>query len=94
MKQHAFCEDEIMPQKPIHESRLGRIRAAIWVNHVNSQGSTFSTTISRPYKDGNVWRDSTAFYRDDLPIVAKIADMAYAWIWSQELLAEPASTRN
>jgi hypothetical protein len=83
-----------MSQKPVHEIRLGRIRAAIWVNHVNGQGSTFSTTISRPYKDGNVWRDSTAFYRDDLPIVAKIADMAYAWIWSQESPTEPALTRS
>ena len=83
-----------MTQKPVHEIRLGRIRATIWANHADGHGANFTTTISRLYKDGEVWKDSTVFYRDDLPIVAKVADMAYAWIWSQELLAEPASTRN
>lgn len=83
-----------MSQKPVHEIRLGRIRAAIWANHFNGQGTAFTTTITRSYKDGNVWSNSTSFFRDDLPIVAKIADMAYAWIWSQESPAEPAMTRS
>jgi len=83
-----------MSQKPVHEIRLGRIRAAIWANYFDGQGMAFTTTITRSYKDGNVWSNSTSFFRDDLPIVAKIADMAYAWIWSQESPAEPAVTRS
>jgi hypothetical protein len=75
-----------MPQrlKPVHEIRLGRIRAAIWANRGESHAPWFNITISRLYKDGEQWKDSTSFGRDDLPLVAKAADMAYAWIWSQE----------
>ena len=70
-------------QKPVHELRLGKMRAAIW-GHSNESGEVwYSVTLSRLYRDGAQWKDSTSFSRDDLPIVAKVADMAYAWIWNQ-----------
>lgn len=70
-------------QKPVHEIRLGRIRAAIWGNQ-NGDDVWFSVTVSRLYKDGNQWKDSTSFRRDDLPIASKVLEMAYAWIWDQQ----------
>lgn len=75
--------------KPVQEIRLGRIRAAIWANQANGRDAWFNVTVSRLYKDGDVWKDSTTFRRDDLPIVAKVADMAYAWIWGQVVPADP-----
>ena len=74
-------------QKPVHEVRLGRIRAAIWPNQVDGRETWFNVTFSRLYKDGDQWKDTSAFRRDDLPIVAKVADMAYAWIWEQKTTA-------
>jgi hypothetical protein len=70
--------------KPVHEIRLGRIRASIWVNQ--SEGGTlwFNVTVSRLYKEGEKWKDAAGFGRDDLPLVAKVADMAHAWIWKHE----------
>ena len=38
-------------------------------------------TFSRLYKDGNNWKDSTSFGRDDLPLLAKVADQAHTWIF-------------
>jgi len=40
-------------------------------------------TITRLYKlDGEqTWRTSTAFNRDDLPLVAKVADLAHTYIF-------------
>jgi hypothetical protein len=39
-------------------------------------------TLSRLYKpEGEDWQDSTSFGRDDLPLVAKVADMAHTWIF-------------
>ena len=76
-------------QKPTHEIRLGRIRAAIWANEAENGNVWFNITVSRLYKDGDQWRDTSAFRRDDLPIVAKVVDMAYAWIWGQEVPAAP-----
>ena len=40
-------------------------------------------TLSRLYKDGDDWKDSTSFGRDDLPLLAKVADLAHTWIFEQ-----------
>lgn len=66
--------------KPVHDVRMGRIKAAIWANETDN-GVRHNVTISRLYKDGNNWKDSTSFGREDLPLVAKVADMAHTWIF-------------
>ena len=66
--------------KPVHEIRLGRIKAAIWANDTE-QGTRHNVTISRIYKDGNDWKTSHSFGRDELPLVQKVADMAHSWIF-------------
>jgi len=68
--------------KPVHEIRLGRIKAAIWRNETQN-GSMFNVTISRLWKDGTQWKDSTSFGRDDLPLLAKVADIVHTWIFTQ-----------
>ena len=67
-------------QKPVHEIRMGRIKAAIWANETDN-GTRHNVTITRLYKDGDEWKTSTSFGREELPLVAKIADMAHTWIW-------------
>ena len=67
---------------PVHEVRLGRIRAAIWENETQN-GTRHNVTISRLYKDGDDWKDSTSFGRDDLLLVSKVADLAHSWILAQ-----------
>ena len=52
-----------------------------------------AVTLSRLHKDGTGWKDSTTFRRDDLPVVAKVMDMAYAWIWERQTSQEPAGAR-
>ena len=66
--------------KPVHEIRLGRIKAAIWANETEN-GVRHNVTISRLYKDGDEWKTSHSFGRDELPLVEKIADLAHAWIF-------------
>jgi hypothetical protein len=68
--------------RPVHEIRLGRIRASVWTNESTGQDVWFNVSISRLYRDGNEWKTTTSFGRDDLPLVAKAAEMAYAWIWN------------
>jgi len=70
--------------KPIHEIRLGTIQAAIWANENRPNDVWFGVTVSRRYNDGPCWKDSSTFRRDDLPVVAKIMEMAYAWIWDHQ----------
>lgn len=70
---------------PVHTARLGRIQAAVWANP-NGEGRTFyNVTITRGYKEegSDEWKDSDSFGRDDLPLVAKVADMAHTWIFQK-----------
>ena len=69
-------------KRPVHELRLGRIRAAVWENSTQN-GTRHNLTVSRLYKDGDDWKDSTSFGRDDLPLLAKVADLAHSWIFAQ-----------
>jgi hypothetical protein len=66
--------------KPIHEIRLGRIKASIWENQTEN-GSRHSVTFTRLYKADGDWQSSGSFGRDDLLLLAKITDMAHTWIF-------------
>ena len=75
---------ENMPKdnKPAHEVRLGAIKAAIWKNDTQS-GVRYNVTFSRLYKDGDEWKSTESFGRDDLLVLAKVADQAHSWIFAQ-----------
>lgn len=68
--------------KPIHEVRLGSIKAAIWKNDTPN-GVRFNVTFARLYRDGDDWKSTDSFGRDDLLVVAKVADQAHSWIFEQ-----------
>ena len=69
--------------RPIHEVRLGAIKAAVWKNE-NETGARDNVTLSRIYKDGDTWKSTDSFGRDDLLPLAKVADQAHSWIHEQE----------
>lgn len=69
-------------QKPAHEVRLGRIKATIWENETE-QGTRHNVTVNRLYKDGDEWKQTASFGREDLPLVAKVVDLAHSWIYEQ-----------
>jgi hypothetical protein len=68
--------------KPVHEVRIGTIKAAVWKNE-NDNGRYYSTSLQRSYKDGNEWKNTDYFGRDDLLVVAKVADLVHTWICEQ-----------
>jgi hypothetical protein len=76
--------------RPVHEVRMGRVRAAIWENDTKN-GTRHNVTFSRLYKDGDEWRDSTSFGRDDLPLLMKVADLAHTWIFQAATESAPAT---
>ena len=67
----------------------GRIKATIWENDTRD-GIRHNVSLSRIYKDGNTWKDSTSFGRDDLPLVMKVADMAHTWVYENASVAATA----
>ncbi|MBL8819938.1 MAG: hypothetical protein JNL58_28190 [Planctomyces sp.] len=43
--------------------------------------STLCDGQCRMYKEGDQWKDSSTFGRDDLPLVSKLLDQAHSWIF-------------
>lgn len=84
-------------QKPIHEVRLGHIKAAVWKNETEA-GVRYNVTFSRLYKDGDSWNSTDSFGRDDLLLLGKVADNAHSWIFAQgqeeESATKSASRKN
>jgi hypothetical protein len=67
-------------QQPAHEIRMGAIKATIWENQT-AAGTRHNVTVSRIYKDGDEWKQTESFGRDDLPLLAKVVDLAHTWIF-------------
>ena len=68
--------------RPAHEVRLGSIKAAVWKNETEA-GVRYNVTFSRLYKDGDQWGSTESFGRDDLLLLAKVADQTHSWICAQ-----------
>lgn len=70
--------------RPVHEIRIGAIKAVIWANKV-SNGTMHNVNLVRIYRDdeGN-WHDTDSLGRDELLVAAKVADMAHTWILETE----------
>lgn len=67
-------------QQPAHEIRLGAIKVAIWENETTAE-TRHNVTVTRIYKDGDQWKQTESFGRDDLPLLAKVVDLAHSWIF-------------
>lgn len=76
---------------PAHEIRLSGIQASIWANNTE-QGIRYNTTFKRYYRDGEEWKTSEAFGRDDLLVLSFVAVEALRWITAQKAVP-PAGPR-
>ena len=74
-----------MSRPPIHTIRMGFVKAAIWRSDTR-YGVRHQVTVSRLFKNGDMWQESTRFGRDDLPLASKVLELAHEWIFfhSQE----------
>lgn len=69
------------PNKPVHEVRLGSIKAAVWRDQY-SEKPRHIVTVTRIYKEGEKWKNSDFFARDDLPKLALVSQKAYEWMFA------------
>ena len=80
-------------KQPAHEIKLGKIRVTIWTNDTEDQDLRFTADVTRLYKTGNRWKETTTLKRHDLPIAMKAIDMAYTWM-RQERVQQKRAERN
>lgn len=64
---------------PVFAVRHRALKATVWRNETAS-GPFYNTTVSRSYKEGDIWKESTSFGYDDLLIVAELLRSCYAFI--------------
>lgn len=69
-------------QPPVHELRMGRIKACVWDNET-TKGVRSSVTVARLYKDSDDWKESTSFGRDELPLLQAVLGKAYEWLYER-----------
>ena len=68
--------------QPAHKIRHGAVSASIWCQQTD-KGPLFNVTFQRSYKDGDAWKNSASFGRNNLLVVSLIAARAFEWIASQ-----------
>lgn len=70
-------------KRPVHEIRLGRLKAAIWEQETQ-YGPRYNVIVVRNYQDEEgQWAQSQSFGRDDLLPLAKLLDLCHTWIIEQ-----------
>ena len=80
-------------KKPAHELRIGTVKATIWGNSTR-QGIRYGVTVGRIYKDGDKWKTTNTFDRDDLLTLRKLLDEAHSWIHKQVKQANSPSSES
>jgi hypothetical protein len=76
---------ELPPEKkdkPVHEIRIGKIKAVIWANHTEG-GVRHNVQLRRIFKrdDSAQWESSDSLGRDDCLVGAEVLRLAALWIY-------------
>ena len=66
--------------RPVHEVRLGRVKAAAFANETE-RGVRHGVTFTKLYKQGDEWKSGSSFDREDLPLLAKVADEMHTLLY-------------
>lgn len=73
-----------MARQPVYELRRGLILVRIWRKRTR-HGLRHTVSATRLYRNGDVWKESTRFGRDDIPLIRLALDEAHTWIFMQSL---------
>lgn len=69
-----------MPRKAVHEIRRGLIKVRIWRKRTRS-GLRHTLAVTRLFRNGDVWKESSRFGRDDIPLLRLLLDEAHTWVF-------------
>ena len=70
--------------KPVHEERIGRVKAVVWANQTPN-GIRHNVTFKRIFKreGSSNWEQSDSFGREDLPLLMEVAKRAWLWTFAE-----------
>ena len=67
--------------RPVHQVRIGRIKAAVFENGDDAPRKVQFTALYKDEEDK--WRGSQSFTREDLPLLIKVADRVHSYLYDQ-----------
>ena len=74
--------------KPVKVFRLRGVSASVFQNHSKTEDREVSfhkVSVQRSYRDGDEWKTTTSFSRDDLPIARLLLERAWQYILDTEV---------
>jgi len=81
-----------MTNKPVKKFQLRGISASLFENKSENGSSFYKVSITRTFKDGDRFKTTSTFSRDDLPIVETLARQAWHEILKRE--SSPAKPKS
>ena len=67
-------------QRPTATVRIGAVKAAVWENKAGER-TRYNVTLAKSYRDADgQWKTTHSFGRNDLLVLAKVADQAHSRI--------------
>jgi len=70
--------------KPVKKFQLRGVSASVFENRSEQGVSFHKVTLTRTYKDGDQFKSTSTYGRDDLPIVETLARQAWLEIMKRE----------
>lgn len=77
----------------IHEFKYGLIKAIVAAKRTKA-GTRYTVSVTRLYRNGDHWKQSSKFGADDIPAMRLALDRAYGWILLQKQAAVEARASN
>ena len=71
---------EAAGNKPVQVFRHRQLSASIFENEAKNGGTFYSVSLQRAYKDGDEYRHSSSFSRDEIPVARHLLQNAWAFI--------------
>ncbi|MEZ6133110.1 MAG: hypothetical protein R3C59_30950 [Planctomycetaceae bacterium] len=78
---------ETTNNKPVKKFQLRGISASLFENKSENGSPFYKVSMTRTYRDGDEFKTTSAFGRDDLPIVAELSHAAWLEILKQKASA-------
>jgi hypothetical protein len=83
-------EPEHPRDMPVFSCRHRALKAAVWQNESNN-GPFYNVTVSRSYKDGEKWKESSSFGYDDILPIAELLRTCHGFISREIAKAKSAA---
>lgn len=70
--------------KPVQVFRLKSVKVAVFENRSTDGAPFFKTSLQRIYRDGEEWKTTQSFSREDLPVARLLLQRAWEFILERE----------